>query len=308
MNIVVFGTSIMWGQGLEDADKIHSVLARKVQQRYPDQQVKVTFLAHSGASTGFKADGSLDTHREPRIDGEVPTLYPTIVQEIEEFDGLNIAPESIDVVVLDAGINDVHVHRIFDPLITPHQIEAQVEIYCHNHMLLLIRQLLDKFKNAQIIMIAYYEFITEHSEDAFVQKLVHAFGKAPAGVIVDAALDVAKGLIKQRLLTNCDTFSDSSLAAFQKTAAELNALNSGKPRVFVARPDIKPEHSTFTDDPWLFGLQDDLTAEDSQALARAEACKAAGDRADKLFCKTASVAHPNPKGAEAYAEAIFKLL
>ncbi len=308
MNIVVFGTSIMWGQGLEESDKIHSVLARMVQQRYPDQQVKVTFLAHSGASTGFKADGSLDTHREPRIDGEVPTLYPTVVQEIEEFDGLKIAPESIDVVVLDAGINDVHVHKILDPLITPHQIEAQVEIYCHSHMLLLIRQLLDKFKNAQIIMIAYYEFITEPSEEGFVQKLAHAFGKAPGGVIVDAALDVAKGLIKQRLLTNCDTFSESSLAAFQKTAAELNAQMSGKPRVFVARPDFRPEHSAFTDDPWLFGVRDDLTPEDSLAAQRAQACAAAGERADKIFCKSASIAHPNPKGAKAYAEAIFKLL
>src|SRR5579871_78351 len=104
MNLVVFGTSLLWGQGLEDKDKIHNVLARLIEQRNPGCTVNVIFLAHSGASTGFNPDGSVDTTRKPRIHGEVPTLYPTILQEMEEFDALNVPPETVDLILLDAGV------------------------------------------------------------------------------------------------------------------------------------------------------------------------------------------------------------
>ena len=135
-NWVVLGTSIMWGQGLEDPDKIHNVLKQMLQERFTDRSVHMTFLAHSGASTGFKPDGSVDTHREPRVHGEVPAIYPTILQEIEEFDELCIRPESIDLVLLDAGINVVHITKVI-PRTSSHQIEEWVEIYCHQHMVLL---------------------------------------------------------------------------------------------------------------------------------------------------------------------------
>jgi len=115
LNVVVLGTSIMWGQGLEDADKIHSVLARMLQARDPTCNVDMIFLAHSGASTGFKPDGSVDTRREPRLHGEVPTAYPTVLQQIDDFDQGGIAAESVDIVVVDAGVNDVHSTTILDP-------------------------------------------------------------------------------------------------------------------------------------------------------------------------------------------------
>src|ERR1041385_1911785 len=144
MNLVVFGTSLMWGQGLEDAHKIHNVLAQMLKQRFPDEDIHITFLAHSGASTGYKPDGSIDTKQEARIHGEVPTLYPTILQEIDEFDDLAIAPEAVDIVLLDAGVNDVHITSILDPLTTPHHIEEAVQTYCRQHMELLVDKLLTK--------------------------------------------------------------------------------------------------------------------------------------------------------------------
>lgn len=116
MNLVVFGTSLLWGQGLNDADKMHTILARLWQERLPPDEVTIHFLAHLGASTGYLEDGSIDTHREPATHGEVPKLYPTIVQEIEAFDGLGTAPGSVDVILLDAGINDVHITKMLNPI------------------------------------------------------------------------------------------------------------------------------------------------------------------------------------------------
>ncbi len=308
MNLVVFGTSLLWGQGLEDQDKIHTVLARLIEARNPGCKANVTFLAHSGASTGFNPDNSVDTLHKPRIHGEVPTLYPTIVQEMEEFDALNIPPETIDLVVLDAGSNDVHVTKILDPLTSPREISKSTEIYCHQHMPLLIERLLDKFKNARIVIVGYYEFITEESEEGYIHTMLTAFGKVPGGFIADFVLEAFEGLFKRRLLKNCDVFAGESLAAFKEIAADFNGRVPGK-RVLVVDPPIKTENAAFASDPWLWGINDDLSAVDPVAKERAAACECAGiSRTQPLFCSRASAGHPNPKGAKAYAEAILALL
>jgi len=91
-----------------------------LEERYPDQDMQVMFFAHSGASTGYKPDGSIDSEREPRIHSEVPTLYPTILQEIEEFDARAITLEAVNIILLDAGVNDVHITSILDSMTTPH--------------------------------------------------------------------------------------------------------------------------------------------------------------------------------------------
>jgi hypothetical protein len=307
-NWVVLGTSIMWGQGLEDPDKIHNVLKHMLQERFPDRPVNVTFLAHSGASTGFKPDGSIDTHREPRVHGEVPAIYPTILQEIEEFDGLGIRPESIDVVLLDAGINDVHVTKVIDPRTSAHEIEEWVEVYCHQHMVLLMDQLLTKFKQARIIIAGYYEFLTEQSEEGYIHTLAKALGTVPGGIIVDVVIDATEGWLKRRLLVNCDTFAARSLAAFRQTADEVNR-RVGSDRVFVACPDIKPENAAFASDPWLFGINDDLSPQDPLAGIRATACHLSDPaRMKEWSCAIASAGHPNPRGAKAYAQAVFALV
>lgn len=308
INLLVFGTSIMWGQGLEEPDKIHNVLAQMLQEHRTTDKVNVYSLAHSGASTGFKADGSIDTHRESRIHGEVPTLYPTIVQEFEEFDELGLQPESIDIILLDAGINDVHVTEILDPLTMPHRIEEHIEIYCHQHMILLLEQLLAKFRNAKIIIVGYYEFLTEESEESYIHILLKAFGLISKILLADIVLGLADGLLKDRLLTNCKIFAEQSLTAFQQTAAELNSQHSEQ-RVFVADPQIKTENAAFTSDPWLFGINDDLSPQDPLAGIRTSACHSTSHkRTQPLFCEKASAGHPNPKGARSYANAIFALL
>ena len=93
LNILVLGTSIMWGQGLQNSEKMHYLLSEKLKKRYADRTVNVSFLAHSGSSTGYKRDGTIDTHQAPRLHGEVPTFYPTIVQQIAEFDDVGRAQD-----------------------------------------------------------------------------------------------------------------------------------------------------------------------------------------------------------------------
>jgi hypothetical protein len=296
------------GSGLNEEDKIHNVLVRLLQAQNADLHVMTYFLAHSGASTGYNADGSVDTHQEPRIHGEVPTTYPTILQQIDEFDAHGVSPDSVELVVLDAGINDVDLTIILDPLTTPQQIEALVERYCHQHMLWLIERLTAKFTNARIVIAAYYEFLTEESQRGYIRTMLRALGNVPGGIVANWALRLVMGRIKKRLLKNCDTFSDESLMAFKKVANEINGRSRSR-RVLVARPNIRTQNSAFASDPWVFGVRSDLSPQDPQAAVRAAACQqTALSRKRPFICSRASVGHPNRKGAKAYAEAIFKAL
>jgi hypothetical protein len=175
-------------------------------------------------------------------------------------------------------------------------------------MLLLVEKLAAKFKNARIIIAAYYEFLTKESQRGYIRALLKAFGKMPGGFMADWAIRTVMGIVKRRLLKNCDTFSDQSLIAFQQVAEEINR-RSGKQRVLVARANIRTQNAAFASDPWLFGVRKDLSPQDPQAAVREAACRET-DLARKrpFICSRASVGHPNPKGAKAYAEAIFALI
>ncbi len=295
----------MWGQGLEDPDKMHNVLSKMLQDRFSDRKVNVIFLAHSGSSTGYKLDGSIDGHHEPRIHGEVPTFYPTIVQQIEAFDDQAVGRDSVDLILLDAGVNDVHVTRILDPLTRPQQIEKLVEIYCHQHMVMLLQQLTTNFKNARIVIIGYYQMLTEASEEGYIHALLKAFGKVPVNLIADVIVGAFRHLLKRRVLANCETFATQSLVAFGQSAEEVNGYLAAK-RVFVVPSAIEAQHAALASDPWLFGINDDLSPQDPVASLRAEECRCAGPhRTERLVCDHASAGHPNPEGAKAYADAIL---
>jgi hypothetical protein len=254
-----------------------------------------------------RSDSSIDTHREPRIHGEVPTFYPTIIQQIEEFDELNIDHDSINLIVLDSGVNDIRVTTILDPLCPPRKIEKLVEIYCHQHMVMLLECLSAKFKNAKIIIIGYYQILTEESEAGYIHVLLKALRKVPANGIADIIIGIFERPLKRRILVNCETFATRAKAAFEQSAEQLNRQLAAN-RVFVVPAPIETEHAALSADPWLFGINDDLSPQDTMAKIRAEECRCAEKRVEVVICDKASAGHPNHKGSKAYAEAMFKLI
>src|SRR5471030_2541492 len=88
--LVVIGTSVLWGQGLREDQKIHTRIKRMLEasdKKRPDPRpIHVSFLAHSGATIGFKQDKTEDTTIKARVFGEVPTHYPTLLQQLAEYD------------------------------------------------------------------------------------------------------------------------------------------------------------------------------------------------------------------------------
>src|SRR5436309_16104993 len=98
IRMLVLGDSIIWGQGLHEAQKIHSLVGQALTEHDPSRQIQTTVLAHSGAYIGIDDDGKEDTRTYPNVDGEVPTKHPTVLQQCTHpVDD----PETVDLILLN---------------------------------------------------------------------------------------------------------------------------------------------------------------------------------------------------------------
>lgn len=96
--VAVFGGSVLWGQGLTEPQKIHSQVAQVIPQREGGIGVYHELHAHSGAVIGMGND-----RIENALYGEIPTDYPTILQQVDA--SIN-SPETVYLVLINGGIND----------------------------------------------------------------------------------------------------------------------------------------------------------------------------------------------------------
>src|SRR3954463_16608010 len=106
--VVVLGDSVMWGQGLFEHQKIHTLVASELAQH--GLIVQTVFQAHSGAVIG---EPDQKTNKPP-IDGEVPVGEPTVFEQIEAALDGNERDESVDLVMISGGVNDVDITRILN--------------------------------------------------------------------------------------------------------------------------------------------------------------------------------------------------
>jgi hypothetical protein len=302
---------VLWGQGLPEEQKIHSLVQQSLQPKVAEP-INFHLLAHSGAVLGYKEDGSEDTKQLPRLHGEVPTFYPTLLQQLAEVDTRQdeIGPaEEVDVVVAEGSVNDVSIMNILDPFITSGRLKRLIETYCHQHMKRLLERVAAKFPNAIIIVPAYYPMLNEHSEDEYLSEILYAVGARPGGLIADIPIDFIARLAKKKILSNCDLFHRDSQVALQMAVDEVNAQLGDNPRLFLVVPDFAPHNTMNAPDPYLFAINPDMTPQDVLFKERCELCEEAGNsRTVVPICKRASNGHPNANGARAYADAIVGAL
>ncbi len=308
--IVCIGTSILWGQGLHDEEKIPNQVKKLLEGSAKTPRITppihICSLAHSGAIIGYKDDETVDTTIKPRLDGEVPTHYPTLLQELDEYDRVASVPaEKVDAVLIEGGVNDVSIMKIFDPLTTSSQLEKRIRRYCYRHTALLLERIAAKFANARLVVLAYYKMLSKESEDEYIAEFLHSKGASVAGRLVDLPLEFISDLATAKILKNEEQFREQSTQAFRDAIDEVNKSLGGKPRIFLAVPPFTARNTAFAPDPWLFAINPDLTPQDDLAAQRSKACDEAGSsRTVMPLCKGASNGHPNAKGAQAYAEAI----
>lgn len=202
--MVCFGDSVMWGQGLVQHRKYaYGVWALLVGRK--DAADDINRVAspsgpvHRGANDAGRKDGALEEDFEMHahsgavigISGAVErvrtkmgrSLYgvrempdwlrggngneigagrPTIAEQVGAYDN---QPETVRIVLLNGGGNDIGVGWYMNPLTSLAALQAAIDRYCGQDMLVLIRRVAKKFPNACIVVPGYVQSLSRSTEN-----------------------------------------------------------------------------------------------------------------------------------------------
>lgn len=295
--VVVLGDSILWGQGLRDHEKIYRRVATTFGERLGNIGMYCDLLAHSGAIIGIGDDGKERSSNAPPLYGEVNVDFPTILEQCARY---TIAPETVDLVLIDGGINDVGLTRLFDPTIGSRELSRLTELHCGAHMETLLKRVAAKFRTAAIVATGYYRIISPLSNVVYLPMLLEALLGCP--LVLSAGVTPA-------LMENCRIFAETARGALFSAVSRVNAQLGGPPRIVAAVPPFGDANVALGPDPLIYGVNYDLSPQDTFIREqRKQACAAAGDRTNQTICQLASAGHPNARGAEVYANTVLQAL
>jgi hypothetical protein len=281
-DLVVFGDSVPWGQGLQDGHKF-STIVKKALNLAP-----LVIVAHSGARIGAR-----DTKRTKPIDGEVPVPEPTILQQIEGYAG---DPQAAALIIVNGGINDVTVERILNPATDLDDLHDKTVRHCQRDMITVLESVITKFPSnrIQIAVTSYFPILSSLSEPELVPNLLAVHG-------LDFSPLASEEGVFNKIVAQCQQFWRDSSAALVAAITQV-----GDQRIRFAQPPFTDRNAVFAPDAWLFGLKG-LHPEDEVIAERYRSCdlKHPIDMFKRWTCHRASVGHPNVPGAGQFASAIL---
>jgi len=316
--MAVFGDSIVWGQGLQEHLKFHSLVEQYVSEQR-NIGVYKSVRAHSGATIGSADKDEIEA--EP-LHGEINTSKPTIRQQVKAYTG---AREAVSLVLLDGGINDFHLIDIlnFDGPNIPNHIKE----YVYDRMTALLELVTGArqtdtdtpkmaFPNAKVVVTGYYQIVSEDTSLDFLELwLTYCWG--PIAPIIFYIDKYYTHLVEEQLRKIAQRCDDFARIANQRLADAVKETNEalGQEKVYFADPKFAAGNAIFATNSLLWGFSAAGSVEDTPdqggvAPEREAACAAvpADQPADgPLICAKASVGHPNVQGAARYAYAVKRL-
>ncbi len=287
--LLVIGDSVVWGQGLQEQHKTANILARHL-------GAETQMLAHSGAKIGIR-----DSYTVTMPSGEVPCFFPTILQQLQSFSG---DPAHVKWILMNGGINDVEVQRVFNPMVPQFELELHTRNYCGRDMLTLLQQLISRFTNARVLLLGYYPVISQQSQPTGVEalfSLIHGVRFAP---LFDA------GMFRSEIVEHCLRFWKLSTGLMRGVVEQVNRVAGEKHAIFV---DSGLHEANAAHAPqsllWELDLNDPDKAPDETVAERVAACELveAGDL-QKRQCLLSSAGHPNVAGAARMADQCIRAL
>ncbi|MEA2724277.1 MAG: hypothetical protein QOH59_2048 [Gemmatimonadales bacterium] len=290
-NMLAFGDSIMWGQGLTHDLKFATLVKNWVTASLPGREVTFQNFAHSGAII-MPREGDGATGWE----GEVPADFPSIFRQLDGAyetirSGGNTA--EIDLVLLNGGINDIGITSILAPWASSGSISDLTRDSITSGMNYVLPIAAGLFPNAKFVVPGYFPIVTYDSSTQEVTGLLTAiFG--PLGLAVTPA-------VKQQLIANCSAFYSESDAALRSAVAAQNGRTPN--RCVFADPGFSAYNGYGASQRYLFNIAES----DPMVGPRKAYCSAAGKAVDPL-CLSASMGHPNANGAVKYASAMTSKL
>jgi hypothetical protein len=299
LRIIVLGDSVSWGQGLLPQHKFASLVAASIGAANSGDNF---MMAHSGAIIGVsKPDPTTSTN------AEIPAPAPMIIDQVSQVQ----APETVDLVLLTGGINDVNITTIFDPftrLPYLHQLTQQV---CYSDMKSLLGKVLATFTKptVQIRVIGYYPVVSPASNPIrgpAGDPLVHFLGNLDLGFPQTLERNIVLRALSDRAM---QFWTDSN--GYLQQAVNDSSNGNAQRLAFVPTP-FTPANALFAPNPLLWGFAEDLGPEDEVATQREAACAVQYPPLTEFLanevCHLASVGHPDVAGAQAISQAILGTL
>lgn len=293
--MVTLGDSVTWGQGLLSQNKFSSLVAGAL----GIASSSASLLAHSGACIGV-TNPSPVTSTTP----EIPSPSPLIIDQI----GQTSSPDTIDLVLLIGGINDVSVQAIVDPFTSLTDLRRATKQACYLDMKVLLAKVSAVFTKptAKFCVIGYYPILSPQSNPVpglAGDPLVHLLGNFGCGfpLTLDRN-DILKDLSDRAMQFWTD--SDS----FLKQAV----LETGSNRFSFIPTPFTPDNALFAPHPLLWGFGPDMGPQDEVAAQRGAACDIQYSSPFEFvqceICHLASVGHPTVAGARVISQAILNAL
>jgi hypothetical protein len=305
----VIGDSVVWGEGLQQPDKFHSLVEAYEIAMHPEISVYKTVKAHTGATLSWNAPLGGTEH-----DGDIPQEYPSIQQQANALVSLPNAATA-DLILVTGCANDVDFKHFIDPLATHGSIAGYVSRYCLADMTSFLTSLANQFPAAKIVVAGYYQGLSMDSAPTYFVSLAGVYyGMSDNQGLAPDLLAAAVGISPASQAIVSDHAAYFAEQANMQLAAAVAAANASlaSPRLYFANPGFGPTNAANASDAWVFGLKVPLGPTDSHtALTRREGvCSGVYDTSsfDYKFCRLASTGHPNEKGAAKYFEAIKPFL
>jgi hypothetical protein len=290
--IVNAGDSVSWGQGLLESEKFDTLVKASLSTTL-GKPVILERPAHSGAVIGFH------TASGGPAPGEVPVALPTVDDQCSQVS----SPETVDVLLVNGGINDVGVATILNPLALIPTLGARIESACHDRMLSLLKKISVRFTkpSCRILVLGYYPILSNLSDPLKIPDMLTMYGVAAPG-------NFAASPLRGPIVDRCQQFFKDSTKHLKKAVADahdsrIQFLDSGftdKNAMFVPGTTL------------LWGLDELSQPVDPLAAQRQTQCDATFTGVAEFLhreqCHRASAGHPNVQGSAAYAKQILAAL
>jgi hypothetical protein len=281
--LLVIGDSVVWGQGLAEEHKTATLVARHL-------RADLKMLAHAGAKIGIH-----DSYNVTMPSGEIPCFFPTILQQLQSVP--NGAGE-VRWVLMNGGINDVEIQRVFNPMVPQYELELHTRNYCGRDMLTLLRRVVRRFESALVMVLGYYPGLSHHSRPEGVERLyslVHGTEFAPVH---------EPELFRNEIVDHCMRFWKLSNGLMRGAVEHVNR-EAGKMRAIFVDSGMAEANAAYAPQSLLWELKLDQPERAPDEVAeqrRAAAESLAAGPLQLRQCCLSSAGHPNVAGAARMAE------
>jgi lysophospholipase L1-like esterase len=341
--MVVLGDSILWGQGLAEADKFSTLLAQAWSAAAGNAPVDVRRFAHSGADiwddgqSGLLAainpepppfpggdfsvgKGAIDQTRasSPTVapeDGEMPDEEPYLLAQILAA-GRLLADQPVDLVLVDMGINDTEIYNLVLPGKSTNAVVRRATSLA-TRVRFALASIGATFPGAKLLVTGYYPVVSAQTDADEIFQFTRRVIDAVLGAELDIPLGMSRAVAQAERIGQgagelfdglfVPELADRCLQWTEATNAMLRQavadFSAGGRVAAFVDPDFKPEDAIFAPQSLLWAFENGNPT-DPMADVRRNLCDARGIVGfERLAAECASLGHPSPEGARRYADA-----